>query len=133
MEDKDYKDLQVWRKGLDITDNIYAITKAYPNDETYCLVSQMRRAAISIPSNIAEGFARHYTREYTRFLYISLGSCAELDTHLEISLRRKYISPDELMELSENINHEVRMLSSLIRKLKRIPSHETRITKQKEK
>ena len=117
MSVKDYKDLKVWQKGLDIVDKIYSITDSLPKHELYGLVSQMRRASISIPSNVAEGFARHHTKEYKRFLYVSLGSCAELDTQLIIANRRNYITKKTLEQLSEDINHEARMLSSLINKL----------------
>ena len=77
----------------------------------------MRKAAVSIPSNIAEGFVRHHSKEYKQFLYISLGSCAELDTQVIISHRRKYITKEELEELTEDINHESRMLVNLIKKI----------------
>jgi len=117
MKVKDYKDLNVWQKGIEIVDKIYSITDSFPKNELYGLTSQMRRAAISIPSNIAEGFVRHYTKEYKQFLYVSLGSCAELDTQLIIASRRKYITKGKLEELSEDINHETRMLVSLINKL----------------
>ena len=78
---------------------------------------EMRKAAVSIPSNIAEGFARNYAKEYKQFLHISLGSCAELDTQLIISNRRNYLTNKILNQISEEINHESRMLSSLINKL----------------
>jgi len=84
MKVKDYKDLKVWQKGIDIVDKIYSVTDGFPKDELYGLVGQMRRAAVSIPSNIAEGFVRHHTKEYKQLLYVSLGSCAELDTQLII-------------------------------------------------
>jgi len=114
---KDYRDLKVWQKGIEIVDRIYAITTTFPKDELYGLINQMRRAAVSIPSNIAEGFVRHHTKEYKQFLYISLGSCAELDTQLIIANRRNYITKKKLEELTEDINHETRMLVSLINKL----------------
>lgn len=117
MKVKDYKDLKVWQKGIEIVDKIYTVTDRLPKDELYGLVSQMKRAAVSIPSSIAEGFVRHHTNEYKQFLYILLGSCAELDTQLIISNRRKYITKRELEEFSEDINHESRMLVSLINKL----------------
>ena len=116
MKVKDYKDLKVWQKGIEIVDKIYTVTDRLPKDELYGLVSQMKRGAVSIPSNI-EGFVRHHTNEYKQFLYISLGSCAELDTQLIISNRRKYITKRELEEFSEDINPESRMLVSLINKL----------------
>jgi len=114
MKVKDYKELRVWQKGIEIVDKIYSITDGFPKNELYGLVSQMRRAAVSIPSNIAEGFVRHHTNEYKQFLYISLGSCAELDTQLIIANRRNYIMNEKLKELAENINHESRMLVKLI-------------------
>jgi len=117
MKVKDYKDLQVWQKGIEIVDKVYEVTKNFPTEELYGLASQMRRASVSIPSNIAEGFVRQYTKEYVQFLYISLGSCAEIDTHLTIAKRRNYIDQTKLEELLEDINHELRMLTSLISKL----------------
>jgi four helix bundle protein len=117
MKVKDYKDLRVWQKGIEIVDKIYSMTNSFPKDELYGLVSQMRKAAVSIPSNIAEGFARQHNKEYKQFLYISLGSCAELDTQLIIAHRRDYITKKKLEELVEDINHESRMLVSLIDKL----------------
>ena len=117
MKVKDYKDLKVWQKGIDIVDKIYTITDRFPKNELYGLTGQMRKAAVSIPSSVAEGFVRHHPKEYKQFLYISLDSCAELDTQLIISTRRKYITKKELKELSEDISHEARMLVSLINKL----------------
>ena len=117
MKVKDYKDLKVWQKEIEIVDKIYTIIAKFPKEEVYGLVLQMRKAAVSIPSNIAEGFVRHHSKEYKQFLYISLGSCAELDTQLIISNRRKYITKEELEELTEDINHESRMLVSLINKI----------------
>jgi four helix bundle protein len=114
---KDYKDLKIWQKGIEIVDRVYELTEKFPKSEQYGLVSQMRRSAISIPSNIAEGFARKSNKEYKQFLYISLGSCAELDTQLIIAQRRKFIVQKEFDEIAENINHESRMTSTLINKL----------------
>ena len=117
MKVKDYKELLVWQKGIDIVDKIYLATDSFPHDEQYGLSNQMRRAAVSVPSNIAEGFVRQYTKEYVQFLHVPLGSCAELDTQLIISQRRKIIPEEKIQELSEELNHEMRMLVSLIRKL----------------
>jgi len=125
---KDYKDLKIWQKGIEIVDKLYLITDSFPKSELYGLVSQMRRAAVSIPSNIAEGFVRQHNKEYRRFLYISLGSCAELDTQLIISHRRKYMTKNKLDELTEDINHESRMLVSLINKVSLTTSDERRAT-----
>ena len=117
MKVKDYKDLKICQKGIEIVDQIYAITNSFPKDELYGLVNQMRKAAVSIPSNIAEGFARNHNKEYKQFLYISLGSCAELDTQLIISHRRNYVTDKDLEFLAEEINHESRMIMSLIKRL----------------
>lgn len=114
---KDYKDLKIWQKGIEIVDRVYEVTDKFPVSETYGLKIQMRRASISIPSNIAEGFARKSNKEYRQFLYISLGSCAELDTQLIIANKRGYIGLKEIEQIAEEINHESRMISSLINKL----------------
>ena len=118
MAIKSYKDLDVWKKGLEIVDRIYDFTKGFPIDERYGLVTQMQRAAISISSNIAEGFARQHIKEYTQFLYIALGSCAELETQVIICNRRNYIKDKVLTDLQEEINHESRMLMNLIKCLR---------------
>jgi len=82
---KDFRDLNIWKKGTGIVKGAYLITKAFPKNEIYGLTAQIRRSAVSIPSNIAEGFARKHNKEYRHFLYIALGSCAELETQIEIS------------------------------------------------
>jgi four helix bundle protein len=114
---KDYKDLKVWQKGIEIADKVYSVTDDFPKSELYGLIAQMRKASVSISSNIAEGFVRHHGKEYKQFLYISLGSCAELDTQLIIANKRNYLTKEKLEELSEDINHESRMLASLIGKI----------------
>jgi four helix bundle protein len=118
MKVQSYKELNVWTKGIEIVDKIYKTTDAFPQKELYGLVSQLRRAAVSIPSNIAEGFARQHTKEYMQYLHISLGSCAELETQLIISQKRNYLTDKELVELQEDIDHESRMLANLIKSLK---------------
>ncbi|MBU1083692.1 MAG: four helix bundle protein [Candidatus Omnitrophota bacterium] len=128
MKVKDYKDLKIWQKGIEIADKIYTITDDFPKSELYGLTSQMRRAAVSVPSNIAEGFVRHYTKEYTQFLRLSLGSCAELETQLIISDKRKYVKNKKIEELIEDLNHEMRMLMSLVNSLSRDTSPESRGT-----
>ena len=87
-----YKDLDVWKLGIDLVVEIYQITARFPNDELFGLVSQMRRAAVSIPSNIAEGSGRRNTKEFIQFLYIAKGSLLELETHIEIARRLNYIT-----------------------------------------
>ena len=96
---------------------IYRHTKSFPKDETYGLISQIRRSAVSIPSNIAEGFGRYATNDYVRFLRISMGSLFELETQIEISRNLGYLSKDEFGTLDSNCREVERMLSSLIRSL----------------
>ncbi len=115
---KSYKELEVWKKGLDIVDKVYGLTRNFPVEEKYGIVIQMQRCAVSIPSNIAEGFMRHHTKEYIQFLYVALSSCAELDTQSIVSHRRGYIKTTDLEDLQEYIDHESRMLMNLIKRLK---------------
>ena len=77
---KNFQDLRIWQIGIEVVKDIYVLTKKFPKEELYGLTSQMRRSAVSIPSNIAEGFRRYHNKEYKQFLYIVLGSCAELET-----------------------------------------------------
>ncbi|MGD1043561.1 MAG: four helix bundle protein [Sedimentisphaerales bacterium] len=114
---KDYKELKVWQKGIEIVDKVYTLTAKFPREELYGLTLQMRKASVSIPSNVSEGFMRGHTNEYRQFLRISLGSCAELETQSIIANRRKYITKQELDDLSEDLNHESRMLMNLIKSL----------------
>ena len=119
MKVKSYKDLDVWKKGIDIVDAIYSITDKFPDGEKYGLVAQMRRASVSIPSNIAEGFMRQHPKEFLQFLYIALSSCAELETQALIASRRSYITAQVLLSIQEMIDHESRMLMNLIKSLRR--------------
>jgi four helix bundle protein len=133
MKVRDYKDLKVWQKGMVITEKIYSATDQYPKQELYTLTSQMRRSAISIPSNIAEGFMRRHTNEYRQFLYVSLASCAELETQIIISHRRNYLSNEMTQDFLEDLNHQMRMLMKLVNRLRdnlfRVTSHESQATK----
>lgn len=97
--------------------DVYQITRKFPQDEWYGLVTQLRRAAVSIPSNIAEGFNRYHNREERQFLYVSLGSCAELETQLEVSCELGYCNSATRDALLEKLDHESRMLRNLIKKL----------------
>ena len=88
---KSYQDLLVWQKSIKLTTRVYALTKRFPKDEMYGLSSQLRRAAVSIPSNVAEGHARQHNKEFKQFLHIALGSVAEVDTQLFIARELGYI------------------------------------------
>ena len=117
MSIRDYKDLHIWLKGIEIAKSIYAITDSFPTNELYCLTSQLRKAGISISSNIAEGFMRKHSKEYAYFLSISLGSCAEIETQLIISKSRNYIAESLYNNLIGEIQYEMKMISSLLSKL----------------
>jgi four helix bundle protein len=99
-----HKDLDVWKNSLDLVEEIYKVTEKFPKSEIYILTNQIRRAAISIPSNISEGAARNTPNDFIRFLYISLGSLSEVETQLIISIRLKYISQNELNNIDRLIN-----------------------------
>ncbi|MBN1869669.1 MAG: four helix bundle protein [Candidatus Omnitrophica bacterium] len=114
---KSFRDLDIWNKGIEIVKDVYKITESFPNHETYGLISQMRRASVSMPSNIAEGFRRFHNKEYKQYLYVVLGSCAELETQITISKELGYIEKNIEGEIFEKIDHLCRMTSNLIKKL----------------
>ena len=113
-----HKNLKVWQYAIDIAVEIQEITRAYPREETFGIVSQMRRAATSISMNIAEGYARGTDKEILHFLYIASGSASELDTQLILSHRFGYIGEEDSSRLSEQVTVIRKMLSSLIASVK---------------
>jgi len=101
---KTHKDLDIWKDGIELTKKVYKLTKQFPAEELYGLVSQMRRAAVSYPSNIAEGAARSSKSEYLRFIYISLGSLSELETQILLSKELGFVqNTDNLLSDLEKI------------------------------
>ena len=112
---KSHKDLIVWQKSMDHVAAIYVATKAFPNEELFGIVSQMRRAAVSIPSNIAEGYGRLYDKETVKFLSNALGSASELETQLIISKDLGYLLIEDFRKLINQIEEIIRMLSALIK------------------
>jgi four helix bundle protein len=100
-----FANLEVWEKSVDLVSSIYKITKAFPKEELYTLTSQIRRAAISIPSNISEGRAKRSTKEFIRFVNIASGSAAELETHIVIGERLGYISTQQKHDLLQSANN----------------------------
>lgn len=100
---KSHKDLEVWKRSVELVKTIYELTKSFPKEELYGITNQIRRSAVSIPSNIAEGAARNYNKEFIQFLYIALGSIAELETQIIISEKLSFLSKD----YSENIQSEL--------------------------
>jgi four helix bundle protein len=112
-----YRDLNIWKAGIELAKTIYEVTESFPKDERYGLISQMRRSAVSIPSNVAEGFRRFHNAEYRQFLYISLGSCAEPETQVTIAKELSYLKEDRESMILEKLDHICRMITSLIKKL----------------
>jgi four helix bundle protein len=114
---KNYKELQVWQKGYQLCLQIYKITKKFPKEEQYGLISQIRRAAVSVPSNIAEGYGRKTTPDYLRSLYIAYGSNCELETQIMLSRDLNYIFSNDSEKLLNEIREVERMLKALIKSL----------------
>ena len=112
-----YKDLLVWQRSMDLVETIYRITAALPASEQFGLTAQMRRSAISIPSNIAEGYGRQATGEYRHHLSFSRGSLLELETQAMLCFRLKYLAEDQLNPVLKQIAEISKMLGSLISKL----------------
>jgi four helix bundle protein len=118
MTVKSHKELTIWKESMNLVENIYSISKSFPKEEMYGLTSQMRRCAVSVPSNIAEGAGRKGEREFARFLYIALGSLSELETQFEISIRLNYIASEvDTQSTFEKIIYIRRMLAKLIRSI----------------
>ncbi|MBI5412640.1 four helix bundle protein [Candidatus Peregrinibacteria bacterium] len=107
-----FKELKIWQKGIDLAKNIYKLTKLFPKDELYGLTSQIRRAAVSVPSNIAEGSQRVSDKEFSNFVLISRGSLAELETQIILAGDFEYITRENLNDLSERIQELHKMLNS---------------------
>lgn len=112
-----YRDLLVWQKGMDLVRGIYRITRGFPDEEKYGLAGQLRRAAVSLPSNIAEGYARNSTNDYVCFLRMGIGSLYEMQTQLEIAISEKMTTAQGCASLIELANELERMLVSLVKKL----------------
>lgn len=115
---KSHKDLEVWKRSVELVTIIYTITKSFPQNEVYGLTNQIRRAAVSIPSNIAEGAARKNQKEFKQFLYISLGSLSELETQLIISYNLSYLQQIQFNSIEEELSEIRRMLLGLIKYFK---------------
>ena len=125
---KNYRELKVWQKAYQFCIEVYKITKTFPRGEIYGLTSQIRRAAVSVPSNIAEGYGRKTTREYVQALYIAYGSNCELETQILLSADLGYIKADKLEKLQEDIGDIERMLKGLIKSLEdRAGSKESKV------
>lgn len=116
-EIKTHKDLLVWKKSIDLVEQIYKFTKQFPKEELYGITNQMRRCAVSIPANIAEGSGRKNKAEFIQFLHIALGSASELETHLIISQRLGFLSSNSYDEIMNALNEIIKMICGLINSL----------------
>ncbi|MBM4279061.1 MAG: four helix bundle protein [Deltaproteobacteria bacterium] len=118
---KNYKELKVWQKAYQLCLKIYKTTKSFPKEERYGLTSQIRRASVSVPSNIAEGYGRKTTREYIQALYIAYGSNCEIETQILLSGDLGFFKAEILEELLRDIGDIERMLKGLINSLEKKP------------
>ncbi|MEI7897236.1 MAG: four helix bundle protein [bacterium] len=112
-----HKDLFAWKNSIELVQEVYQITKTFPKEELFCLTMQLRRAAISVPSNIAEGAARNQKREFIRFLRISTGSLTEVETQLTIAWKLKYLPETEFLTHTGRINKIRAQIAGLIKNL----------------
>lgn len=116
-EIKTYRDLIIWQKSMSLVTEIYNATNSFPSSELYALTNQLRRCAVSIPSNIAEGYGRNSTGDYKRFLQIAVGSLFELQTQIEIAYNLKYIHENIFKDLLAKTSELEIIIFTLIRKI----------------
>lgn len=117
---KSYKELIVWQKSIDLVKEVYILTKYFPADEIYGLTLQIKRAAVSIPSNIAEGYGRRSTKSYAQFYSIAYGSALELETQLLIAKELKLTSKEKFKNADIFLNEVARMLNSMLSKIRKL-------------
>lgn len=115
---RNFRNYEIWKNGMEIADKICSLTDIFPKYETYGLADQLRRAAVSIPSNIAEGSSRSSEAEFAHYLEYSIGSCFEVETQLEIALRRKYISVEQFNSHLSMLQVEEKQLNQFINQLR---------------
>ena len=114
---RSHRDLVAWQKAMDLVVAVYHASKSFPRDELYGLTNQLRRAAVSVPANVAEGQGRRSKSEFRQFLGNARGSLLELDTHLELALRLGYLQPDKHAELRQQLQEVGRIINGLLRSL----------------
>ena len=113
-----YKELEVWQRAVELVEALYLVTADFPKSELFGITSQIRRASVAIPSNIAEGYGRGHRAEYVHFLRISYSSALEVETQLILAQRIGYLSNDQLIGVNEKLLSTIMMLKALIRSLK---------------
>jgi four helix bundle protein len=117
---KNFKQLIMWQKGIQIVKRVYEVAKEFPPEEKYGMISQMTRAAISIPANISEGSSRNSEKDYARYLQLALGSAFELQTYLVISMEMNWIKEKDIKEVETLVEEEIKMLHKFISTLNKI-------------
>jgi four helix bundle protein len=117
MSIKSHRDLIAWQKAMTLAETVYQLTLSFPKEEIYGLTSQIRRCAVSIPANIAEGQGRRSKKEFQQFLGHARGSLLELDTHLELALRFRYLNPEFYQKAKPQIDEVGRLINGLMRSL----------------
>lgn len=115
---RSFRDLEIWKRSIKLVKEIYQISEIFPKTELYNLTNQLRRATISVPSNIAEGHSRRHTKEFKQFLYVALGSLAEVETLLVLAVELKHVQQDKILPLQKEIKELGRMINALLSKLK---------------
>jgi four helix bundle protein len=123
---RSHRDLDVWKVAIDLTDAVYVTSDRWPKEERYALTNQIRRAAVSVPSNIAEGNGRRTTKDYLRFLDMAFGSLMEVDTQVCVATRRNYITAEQESDLLTFIERIGKMLNALMSSLERKMAREAR-------
>ncbi len=112
-----YRDLIVWQKAMELSTTVYSLLKIFPQDETYGIIAQMKRAAVSIASNIAEGRKRGSRKDYRQFLIVACGSCAELETQIELSRRLGFCTAQQCTVIDDLLTQVTKMLNAMIASL----------------
>lgn len=125
---RSHRDLKIWQLGMEMTEAIYSLTSTFPADERFGLTSQLRRAAASVPANIAEGNGRDSLKDYLRHLSIAMGSLCEIETFLQLAIRLRFSDESQTQPIAELLSHEGRMIrglqKSLRSKLNELPNHQ---------
>ena len=114
---KNYKELIIWKKGIEIVKSIYQVVKQFPPEEKYGVVSQITRAAISIPANIAEGSSRNSDKDYARFLQLALGSAFEVQTYLVVAKEMNMANTSDIEQIEVQLEEEIKMIHKFIKTL----------------